>query len=199
MEEKDLEQVVLRGLSYETIEKEKAAERKALTRKNGLKSEDAQYTQDARGQTRDIIAEKLGVSGKHWERMKYIYQHRHFFDEQEYKEWRIGKASTSKLYNKINNEIKALKEFDRIIDKIDTMQMHTARFVNFDGFARLKSMEEDLEDALYKYPDTLKRDVYATLSSSKQIAIRFIAKQNNELFDLKTDIEELRKRIVRSR
>ena len=65
MEEKDLEQVVLQGLEIESIEKDKAAERKALTRKYGLKPEDAKYSQDTQGQTRDIVAELLGISGKH--------------------------------------------------------------------------------------------------------------------------------------
>ena len=195
MSEKDLEQIVLQGLQYEAIEKEKAVERKALTRKNGLKPEDAKYNNNSAGQTRDIVAEKLGVSGRHWERMKYIYQHKEQFAEQDYQNWRSGKASTSKLYNKLNNEIKALKDFDRILDKLDTMQMHTFRFVKFDGFRRLESMEEDLADSLNKYPDTLKRDVYATLSASKQIALRFVSKKNDELLTLRYEVEELKKKI----
>lgn len=198
MEEKDLERVVLQGLEHEATEKEKAAERKALTRKNGLKPEDAKYSQGTQGQTRDIVAEKLNISGRHWERMKYIYQHKEQFEEQEYQGWRTGKLSTSKLYNKLNGEIKALKDFDRIIDKIDTMQMNAFRFVNFDGFRRLESMEEDLVDLLYTYPDRLKKDVYATLSSSKQISLQFVGKQNDELLELKSELEELKTKIAHS-
>lgn len=65
MSEKDLEQIVLQGLQYEATEKEKAAERKALTRKNGLKPEEAKFSDGTVGQTRDIVAKKLGISGKH--------------------------------------------------------------------------------------------------------------------------------------
>ena len=99
MEEKDLEKVVLLGLEYESVEKEKAAERKALTRKNGLKEEDAQYNDGTKGQTRDIVAKKLGVSGKHWEHMKYVYQHKDSLSNTEYQAWRYGKVSTTKMYN----------------------------------------------------------------------------------------------------
>ena len=198
IKEKDYEQLVLHGLKHEDIEKEKAAERKALTRKYGLKPEDAKYTQEATGQTRDIVAEKLGISGRQWERMKYIYRHKDLYEEQEYQDWKVGKLSTSKLYNKLNREIKAIEDFDRIIDKIDTMQMHTFRFVYFDGFKRLESMEADLESALYKYPDSLKKIVNKTLSYSKDLAIRFAGEQNNELLDLKLEISELKKKIERN-
>lgn len=198
MEEKDLEQLVLQGLEYESIEKDKAAERKALTRKHGLKQEDAIYSQDTQGQTRDIVADKLGISGRHWERMKYIYQHREQFDTQEYQDWRIGKVSTSKLYNKLNNEIKALEDFDKIIDKIDTMQMNTFKFVVFDGFRSLKSTEEDLENSLFKYPDSLKKEVRSTIENVKNIAKYFISKQNDELVELKSEVAELKKKIERN-
>lgn len=198
MKEKDLEQVVLQGLRYETIEKDKAAERKALTRKYGLKPEDAKYSQNTTGQTRDIVAKKLGVSGRQWERMKYIYRHKEQYEKQEYQDWRVGKLSTSKLYNRLNREIKAIEDFDRIIDKIDTMQVHTFRFVRFDGFRGLEDMEEDLADALYKYPDSIKKIVNKTLMYSKEIATRFIGKQNDELLDLKSDIIELKKKVERN-
>lgn len=198
MEERDLERIVLQGLEYEAIEKEKAAERKALTRKHGLKPEDAKYSQNTTGQTRDIVAEKLGVSGRQWERMKYIYRHKDQYEEQQYQEWRTGKLSTSTLYNRLNREIKAIEDFNRIIDKIDAMQMYTFRFVHFDGFRGLQGMEENLEDALYKYPENVKKIVHKTLSHSKEIAIRFIGKQNDELLDLKIEIEELKKKIEQS-
>lgn len=90
MEERDLEKIVLQGLEYEATEKEKAAERKALTRKHGLKPEDTKYSQSTQGQTRDIVAKKLGISGKHWERMKFIYQHKECLLEEEYEQWRGG-------------------------------------------------------------------------------------------------------------
>ena len=58
MEEKDLEKIAIKGLEYEKIEKKKAAERKALTRKNGLNPEEAKYPDNPKGQTRDIVAAK---------------------------------------------------------------------------------------------------------------------------------------------
>ena len=93
MKDKDLEQIVLQGLQYEAIEKEKSAERKALTRKNGLKAEDAKYNDGSTGQTRDIVAEKLGISGRHWERMKFIYQHRTCLNGEELMEQKFLRIS----------------------------------------------------------------------------------------------------------
>lgn len=104
MEEKDLEKIVLEGLRIEAIEKDKAAERKSLTRKNGLKQEDAKYAQDSSGQTRDIVASHLNMSGKQWERMKYIYRFRDKISEETYTNWCKGKISTSKLYNDIRQD-----------------------------------------------------------------------------------------------
>ena len=118
MEEKDLEQVVLLGLEIESIEKEKASERKALTRKNGLKSEDAKYSQVNQGQTRDIVAKKLGISGKHWERMKYIYINRNQCIEQEYRDWREGRLATSSLYEKIRKEQDITSDIDKILHEL---------------------------------------------------------------------------------
>ena len=105
MEEKDLEEIVLEGLRIEAIEKEKAAERKSLTRKNGLKPDDAKYTQDSSGQTRDIVASHLNMSGKQWDRMKYIYRFKDIISEETYTSWCKGKISTSKLYNEIRQDI----------------------------------------------------------------------------------------------
>lgn len=114
MEEKDLEEIVLEGLRIETIEKEKAAERKSLTRKNGLKLEDAKYTQDSSGQTRDIVASYLNMSGKQWDRMKYIYRFKDIISEETYMSWRKGKISTSKLYN----DIRHIMEYDREMEDV---------------------------------------------------------------------------------
>ena len=114
MEEKDLEEIVLEGLRIEAIEKDKAAERKSLTRKNGLKQEDAKYTQDSSGQTRDIVASHLNMSGKQWDRMKYIYRFRDKISEETYTNWCKGKISTSKLYN----DIRHIMEYDREMEDV---------------------------------------------------------------------------------
>ena len=119
MEEKDLERLVLQGLEIESVEKEKASERKALTRKHGLKLEDAKYSQGTQGQTRDIVGEQLGISGRQWERIRFIYQHRDCLSEDEYNNWREGKLSTSKLYKKISEDLRYDDILDRITDMFD--------------------------------------------------------------------------------
>lgn len=128
MKEKDLDQVVIQGLKYEEIEKEKASERKALTRKYGLKLEDAKYSQNTMGQTRDIVAKKLGMSGRHWDHMKFIYNHKNNLSEQEYENWRTGKIATSNMYNKLCKDIKYIDKINTMIKSLTLMQNNIEKF-----------------------------------------------------------------------
>lgn len=125
----NMEQTVIQGLELEAIEKVKSAERKALTRKNGLKQEDAKYIDGTTGQTRDIVAKKLNISGKHWDRMKYIYNHKNECNQHEYEDWDKGLISTSRLYSKLKNNIAILKEIDTLIDMLTAFETDLLRYM----------------------------------------------------------------------
>lgn len=149
-----LESLISDGLKYEVIEKRKAAERKALTRKNGLKIEDAKYLDGTKGQTRDIVAKKLGISGKHWDRIKYIYQHRELIDEQKYNNWITGKLSTSKLYTELSNKEKADDDCLVAREMVQEMQYDILSYISKD---RLRAIKDKLNYTLYNYPDKVKK------------------------------------------
>ena len=192
MEEKDLEQVVLQGLEIESIEKDKAAERKALTRKYGLKPEDAKYSQDTQGQTRDIVAEKLGISGKHWERMKYIYYHKDDLTEEEYDNWKIGKISTSKLYTQLSKSLKYTEVLDLVTDAIYDME-ETIRKYNI-SYADI-NIKNILDRELYSYKGQGKDNIYSGVGKILKEKYSFTEKQKWELIQIRMELQKLRENI----
>ena len=188
MEEKDLEQVVIQGLKYEAVEKEKAAERKALTRKYGLKLEDAKYSQDTQGQTRDIVAEKLGISGKHWERMKYVYYHKEYLTEEEYSNWRIGKNSTSKLYNQLSKSFKYIEVLDYIVDRIYDLEEAIRKYNISHADINIKNI---LDSALLTYKGQAKDDIYFGVGKILKEKYSFTEKQKWELIQIRMELQAL--------
>lgn len=192
MEEKDLEQVVFLGLEYERIEKEKASERKALTRKNGLKPEEAKYSQGTQGQTRDIVAEKLGISGKHWERMKFIYYHKEDLAEEEYESWKIGRNSTSKLYTQLSKSFKYTEVLDSVIETIYDME-ETIRKYNI-SYADT-NIKHILDSVLYDYKGQGKEDIYTGVGKILNEKHSFTSEQCIELIQIRMQLQELRESI----
>lgn len=194
MEEKDLEQIVLQGLEYESIEKEKASERKALTRKYGLKPEDAKYSQGTQGQTRDIVAGKLGISGRHWERMKYVYSHKEDLTEEEYNNWRIGKISTSKLYTQLSKSLKYTEALDSVIEAIYDME-ETIRKYNI-SYADT-NIKHILDNSLYGYRghEVEKKNIYTGVGKILKEKYAFTSEQKIELVQIRMKLQELRNNI----
>lgn len=192
MEEKDLEQIVFRGLKYEIIEKEKAAERKALTRKHGLNPEDAKHSQSTQGQTRDIVAAKLGISGRHWERMKFIYQHKDCLEEKEYENWRTGKLSTSKLYNQICQDIKYNEILDKMINLLEEMQWEVLKYEKSYIHA---DIEQNLISALFSCRDKTKEEVLANFNRLKQYNQKYLSKRYNEISLMKSYVRDLKHKL----
>lgn len=192
MEEKDLEQVVLQGLKYESIEKEKASERKALTRKYGLKPEDAKYSQGTQGQTRDIVAEKLGISGRHWERMKYVYSHKEDLTEEEYNNWRIGKISTSKLYTQLSKSLKYTEVLDSVIEAIYDMEETIRKYNISYADTNIKNI---LDSALYSYRGEAKKEIYSGVGKILKEKYAFTDEQKWELVQIRMTLQKLRENI----
>lgn len=187
MEEKDLEKLVLRGLEIEFIEKEKAAERKALTRKNGIKKEDAKYSDTQSGQTRDIIGKQLGISGKQWEHMRFIYQHKEYISKEDYDSWRERNLSTSKIYSRIRGIVKSEKQISIINRRFDKIIKGNMNFPNKDE--RIYNFKKEL--SLYNYPDRIKKEILRALDNSEQELEYFLDKQYGDLIVLRDEIDEL--------
>ena len=192
MEEKDLEQIVLQGLELESIEKEKASERKALTRKYGLKPEDAKYSQGTQGQTRDIVAEKLDISGRHWERMKYVYSHKEDLTEEEYNNWRIGKISTSKLYTQLSKSLKYTEVLDSVIEAIYDMEETIRKYNISYADTNIKNI---LDSVLYSYRGEAKKDIYTGVEKILKEKYAFTDEQKWELIQIRMKLQKLRENI----
>ena len=183
-----LESLISDGLKYEVIEKRKASERKALTMKNGLKIEDAKYLDGTKGQTRDIVAKKLGISGKHWDRIKYIYQHRELIDEQKYNNWIAGKLSTSKLYTELSNKEKADDACLVAKEIVQEMQYDILSYISKD---RLRAIKDKLNYTLYNYPDKVKKDVFDSLELNNKEWAEFVYSISLKLLTLEKTINRL--------
>ena len=188
----DLEKMVLQGLEYESVEKEKAAERKALTRKNGLNPKDVKYIQNSTGQTRDIVAGKLGISGRQWERMRFIYKHRDCLLDEEYESWKIGKTSTSKIYSEINENVRYNEIIDKMLHTLNNMQWE---IIDYEKSYIHTDLSHDLESALYGCKDKTKEDVHSCFDRLKQYNTEILSKRNNEIASIMTDLYDLKRKL----
>lgn len=192
MEEKDLEQLVLKGLQLEAIEKEKASERKALTRKNGLKQEDAKYASTQSGQTRDIVGQQLGISGRQWERMRFIYQHRDCLLDEEYNNWRTGKLSTSKLYNELSGDLRYNYILDRMEHLLTEMQFEA---IDYESSYILFDIQRELLSTLFMSREKTKQDVMKIFEKLIMHNKNFLDKRYDELSNMKLEVRELKKKL----
>lgn len=190
--EQNLEELVLQGLEYENIEKDKAAERKALTRKHGLKPEEAKYVHSTTGQTRDIVADKLGISGRQWERMRFIYRHRECLLDEEYEKWKTGKISTSRIYKELSNELRYNDILDRMLNILEEMQWES---INYEKSYVVTNINNDLQSALSSYRDRTKENVESCFDRLKQYNINFLNKRNNEISIMKSDLIDLKRKL----
>lgn len=188
LETKDLEQIAIQGLKFEAIEKEKAAERKALTRKHGLNPDDAKYTQDTKGQTRDIVAKELGISGKHWDRIKYIYLNNEQCSVDDYEDWKAGKLSTATLYAKLKKQQDIVGELDRILKALWDLRLNRP--------SSTKQIHDDLRYTLHNYP-RVEEKVISSMNEIKQVYDQYIDTSDEMLIDIIDDLENLRYKIGR--
>jgi len=188
LEIKDLEQLAIRGLEYETIEKEKASERKALTRKHGLNPDDAKYTQDKKGQTRDIVAKELGISGKHWDRIKYIYLNNEQCSIKDYEAWKAGKLSTATLYAKLKKQQDIVGELDRILKALWDLRLNRP--------SSTKQIQDNLRYTLHNYPRVEEKVIFS-MNEIKQVYDQYIDTSDEMLIDIIDDLENLKYKIGR--
>lgn len=103
------EEIVDTGIRLERIESIKAEERRISTQNNNaaksVKAEVENFPHQEVGKTRDIVARRLGISGKQYERMKFIVEHSADLSEGQYTDWNTGVISTNKAYGLIKKEL----------------------------------------------------------------------------------------------
>lgn len=107
------EEAIDAGRRLERIVRAKAEERmksgKANPEANNPKGKKTRAPQ-----TRDIVAKKLGMSGKQYEREKDILENRDLLSDEEFDEWNLREVSTNKTYNLVTDRRNAEneKEYD---------------------------------------------------------------------------------------
>lgn len=103
------EEIVDAGIQMERIESIKAEERRISTQNNNaaksVKAEVENFPHQEVGKTRDIVARRLGISGKQYERMKFIVEHSADLSKGQYTDWNTGAISTNKAYGLIKKEL----------------------------------------------------------------------------------------------
>lgn len=103
-----MEEVVNVGLELERIEKIKAEEaRLSNLKQNSTEVENLPPRES--GKTRDIVAKKLGMSGKQYEHCKFIVEHKDLVSEEAYSAWNNREDSTHKIYSAIKELLKNVK------------------------------------------------------------------------------------------
>lgn len=107
------EEAIDAGRRLERIERAKAEERM----KSGKPCPEVKNPQGKKirnPQTRDIVAKKLGMCGKQYEREKDILENRDLLSDEEFDEWNLREVSTNKTYNLVTDRRNAEneKEYD---------------------------------------------------------------------------------------
>ena len=88
------EELINAGISLERIEKIKAEERMKVGKRNPTENFPG-------GEVRNIVAAKLGMSGKQYEREKFIVQHKNYINPGEFNDWNNRLVSTNKIFTAI--------------------------------------------------------------------------------------------------
>ena len=98
------EELINAGISLERIEKIKAEEyRNSKLNNSSVVMEN--FPQRENGAVRDIVAAKLGMSGKQYEREKFIVQHKDYINPGEFNDWNNRLVSTNKIFTAIKRII----------------------------------------------------------------------------------------------
>ena len=95
------EELVNAGIEMERIEKVKAEERRMSTLKQNSTEAQNLAPRSESGKTRDIVAEKLGLSHTQYEREKFIVENKDLISPGEYDDWNNRISSTNKIFNAI--------------------------------------------------------------------------------------------------
>ncbi len=175
------EELVNAGIELERIEKVKAEERM----KAGVVNPRENFPQGNNGKSRDIVASHLGISGKQYEREKYIVENKDILSPGEYSDWNNRILSTNKIYTKIKNLLdpKAPKEV--------TKEVITEKEVFPEDYEALKDKAQLVSD-LEKSYETTKAELEKYKSESSESLSASLSQAEEELVTLRYENEQLR-------
>lgn len=91
------EELINIGIELERIEKVKSEER-IKSHQFGNTTAKENFPEPSNGQTRDVVAKKLGMSGKQYEREKLIVQNKELLSPGDYDDWNNRIKSTNAIY-----------------------------------------------------------------------------------------------------
>lgn len=167
------EEVINAGIELERIEKIKAEER--------MKSGKADPVQNfAQGKTRDIVAEKLGMSHTQYEHEKFILEYRCALSPGEFEDWNNRIVSTNRVYVKIKrelNEEKVVRQPQKQKEVIKEVEIIPEGYISPEEYIKMR--DEYIADLRYK----------------GELGFGFIEGLQKELEETKTEIEKYKKQI----
>jgi ParB family chromosome partitioning protein len=166
------EEIINAGIELERIEKVKADER--------MKNSGNQYTERGvenfpQGKTRDIVAAKLGMSGKQYEREKFIIEYRYALSPGEFDDWNNRIVSTNKVYVKIKRELNEEKQKQKEV--IKEVEIIPEGYISPEEYIKMR--DEYIADLRYK----------------GELGFGFIEGLQKELEETKNEIEKYKKQI----
>lgn len=154
------EELINAGIELERIEKVKAEERKSVSQFGSTEVENLPPPVE-KGKTRDIVAKVLGMSGKQYEREKFILENRDLISEGEFDDWNFRRISTNKIFTIINRIIKKIEgsdEADGTVNKSKPEDPEVAieKIAELeDRITRLTAENEELRNSKYVYSSSV--------------------------------------------
>ena len=148
------------------------------------------------GQTRDIVAKKLGMSGKQYEREKYILQNRDLLSDGEFADWNSRVISTNKAFGIINKILNAdADKVAKLETKISNLAAENENLKNSKYAYSSAAVEAETAYYFWKASDDFIKNTIAPLNydevignNQEGVCSEYIIKACNLLIDSATDI-----------
>ena len=139
-------------------------------------------SQQTQGKTREIVAKKLGMSGKQYEREKYILENRDLLSEEEFTAWNERTASTNKTYKIIAAILKPAK----VETKEVTVEVPPA------DYEELKSALAEREKQIYELSQELGKQKESHIEAETTFSLQDdLDEANRKLSNLQKEYDEL--------
>ena len=189
------EELINAGIELERIEKVKAEERIAANQFGSTVKENFPGP-SAKGQTRDIVAAKLGMSGKQYEREKFILENRDLLSDGEFDDWNSRIISTNKAFGIINKILNAdADKVAKLETKISNLTAENENLKNSKYVYSPSVAEADTAYDFWKASDDFTKNIIAPFSydniidnNQDGVCSEYIIKACNLLIDSATDV-----------
>ena len=144
------EELINVGIEFERIESVKAEERMLSGGKVDPEENLPQGENKRAPQTRDIVAKKIGMSGKQYEREKLIVQNKDLLTPGDFADWNNREKSTNAIYNIIKQLIQPTKELTTAPKATETKEIvkEVVKEIVPEDYDHLKSQVSSLSKQL---------------------------------------------------